>query len=437
MKGQMSKRLLILLALGMSLVGFGAALAGLAMAGGGAMSKTLDRDLDPVIIDGTAVSALAGFPVDQLFVYAYTDGVWRQIPAQVDEVTASGVYTTTGDGLLDVNDEIVFMAKDLGDQASPAKPITASLPISPGWYELAATDPISPTKKGWAYLVRSTVLTPTFTTDYVNLDMGLHRVNGATYSLGFATTFLGFDHLALSGSGVDILDRTKFRLDCSFPIRCPKTEELPELRDEGVKDGPVRAIVRARAGERVTSEWTLLAYSAKVSLRTSVDIPRLQGSGSVRFSTDFNEHATGAVYYSAVVTGGMAVDGVTDTVAALPLSLWWQVSTSNGTLIRVADTTPIGGIQSNYYVDRLEWDGSDTGDRRHYGDTGISIDDPKRSFTYLSSIYFLPDTQPNVGATYGAFFAHPLSATALLYGDPRPEKVFLPVVMKNATAQLK
>lgn len=433
MARRIPRHLSILLILALGLGGFGMAPVDLPPSESVAAAKTLNRDLEPVVITGTTVGALVGFPIPELFAYAYTNDLWRQIPAQVDEVTAEDVYTTTEDGLLDANDEIVFMAKDLGNQAPSARPISASLPISPGWYELEVTDPISPTQKGWAYLVHSTVLTPTFSADYVNLDTGLRRINGSTYSLGLATTFLGFDHLTLGSSGVEILDRTKFRLNCGLPIGCPKTEELPGSRHEFVKDGPVRVIVRALGGRLVTVEQALLAYGSMASSTISLHIRFFRGS--VRFSTDFNENATGAIYYSAVVTGGISVDGVTDTVAATPLSPWWQLSTSDGTLIQVADTTSIGGTQSNYYVDSSEWDGSDTGDRRHYGDTGVSIDDSNRSFTYLFNIYFLPDVQPNIGATYEALFTHPLSTTASLHGDPRPEKSYLPIVVKSASAQ--
>ena len=110
----------------------------------------------------------------------------------------------------------------------------------------------------------------------------------------------------------------------------------------------------------------------------------------------------------------MIVDGITDTVPITPTSSWWQLSTDSGTLVQVTDTSLMGGEQTNYYLDDSVWDPEDTGDQRSYGDTGVYIATPQDPLTYTFSIYFLPGTEPNVGATYEDFFTHPLSATTLL-----------------------
>lgn len=386
-------------------------------------AKALDRDLEPVIITGATVPVFNGRPLNQLFAYRFAGGVWQQIPAQVDEVTASGAYTTTEDALLDADDEIVFMTKDLGDQA-PGDPRTAEgFPDVAIWYELEVTDPISPTQKGWAYLIHSSELTQTFTADYVSFNTTLHRINGTSYSLGFGTTHPAFEYLALGRSSVDILDRTKIRLYCSVPLICPITEDkLRPLPDNLIKDGPVRVIVRGGRG---------LAYHSLVSWTTSyVNIPLF--AGDMRFTTDFTPAVSGTTFYNAAVPAGVTVDGITDTVAAEPFSPWWQLSTGMGTAIQVADTSPIGGNQTNYYVDDATWDSSDTGDRRHYGDTGIHITSPNLSFTYTFAIYFLPGSQPNVGETYAAYFSQPLVVTAQLQELELPVKVYLPTIQKGA-----
>jgi hypothetical protein len=394
------KRLLVLLSLVLGLGGFGVAVARLAAADSAVTTRTLDRDLEPVIITGAAVSALAGFPIDELFVYTYRGGGWEQIPAQVDEVTATGAYITTEDGLLDANDEVVFMAMDLGDQAVGMVPTADGQPISALWYEIEVTDPISPTRKGWAYLVRSSVLIPTFTADYVSFDSFLHRINGVTYHLGYATPRPWMDYLTLGDGMVDILDRAPKSRLC-FGIICFPESLSPDLQDDLIKDGPVRLIVR---------NGRVLAHGAMASW--TISVPDTGGASSIRFSADFNSAASGATYYNAVVPAGVTVDGITDTVPAEPVSPWWQLSTSDGTLIQVADTTSIGGTQYNYYVDNSEFDWLDTGDRLHYGDTGVYVADPNQSFTYTFTIYFLPGSQPNVGDTYEAYFMQPLLVAA-------------------------
>jgi hypothetical protein len=125
------------------------------------------------------------------------------------------------------------------------------------------------------------------------------------------------------------------------------------------------------------------------------------------------------------------MNGVPDNVAAQPLSPWWQLSTDTGTLIQVSDTSLLGGTQSNYYEDNLARDPDDTGDQRRYGDTGIYITNPSLAFTYRFSIYALLGRQPNVGATYEAYFEQPFSVTAQLFGDFSPEKIYLPLVVRN------
>ena len=392
-----------------------------ALAGGAVVAMTLDRTLEPVIVKGADLPDFLGAPVEHLFVYAYRDGAWVQIPAQVDEVTAEGKYTALEDGVLDGNDEVVFMAQDLGDRVPGMAPMEGGQPIAARWYEIAVVDPLDPAKKGFAYVVRSSTLSRTFTADYVSFDLDQHRLIGVTYRLGFATPKPWIDYLAFAGNETDILDRTKTRLFCRVPVICPITEaKLPDLQDDLIKDGPVRVIVR---GGRVQ------AYAAMAAWRTSIDLP--EGlAGDMRLSTDFNDAVVGATFYSAVVPQGVTVDGQPDTVSSTPLSPWWQLSTSWGTVLQVSDTSPIGGEQNNYYVDNAAIDTSDTGDQKHYADTGVYIVNPNLSFTYRFTIYFLPESQPNLGEMYASYFSQPLSVTAQLQRLELPEKVFLPVVIR-------
>jgi hypothetical protein len=80
-----------------------------------APARTLDRDLDPVIV--TALPAFNNVALAQLFVYAYQAGTWRQIPLQLDEMQGSKIVAS-GDGKLGAADQLVFMAADTGDKMS-------------------------------------------------------------------------------------------------------------------------------------------------------------------------------------------------------------------------------------------------------------------------------------------------------------------------------
>jgi hypothetical protein len=395
---------------------------------GASSAQTLTRDLEPVIFAGATISRLIGTPVDELWVYAYSGGVWTQIPAQVDEVTAVGSYVAIEDSLLDENDEIVFMAKDLGDQMASTLLFTGSLSIGHGWYEIEVTNPVSPAQKGWAYLVHSRVLTRTFAGDYVDFEPATHRINAETFSLGFATPNAWADYLTLGAGGVDILDRSKMRLLCQRRLDprtwlCPITEdEVEQLQDDLIKDGPVRVIVRA---------GRVLGYGSMATWTIVLNTPTYL-AGDIRFSMDFDPVVSGATYYNAAVPSGVTVDGVPDSVATEPLSPWWQLTTDAGTLVHVSDTDPIGGTASNYYEDDATIDNSDTGDQRRYGDAGIYVENPNLAFDYTFSVYALPGAQPNVGAAYEAFFRHPLSVKATLLGDTRPHKIYLPSTLRQS-----
>ena len=104
----------------------------------GQAPRTLDRDLDPVVLTGADIPLLAGSQPGEIVAFRYAGG-WEQIPVQIDEraeldyaivygeSTPSGITTldytdadtyagTDPDATFDDDDEIVFMAKDTGDR---------------------------------------------------------------------------------------------------------------------------------------------------------------------------------------------------------------------------------------------------------------------------------------------------------------------------------
>lgn len=385
-------------------------------------NPAVSRALEPVTLTGGDVVNLFGKPVDELFLFAYKNEGWQQIPVQIDEVTISGDYTSFENGILDNNDEIVFMVIDAGYQAPAGMPIDQILPTSAKWYELEVTDPTSPTNKSWTYLVHSTELT-TLNTDYVDFNPLTRRLHSEVYELGFPPFRYGADYLAL-GDGVDILDRTKSYLDCNLAA-CPITEEtMPFLPNHHVtKDGPVRVILHQNR---------LFAYGSMISWTKPYTIP-IGLNGSARTSTDFNQAASGSTYYNAAVPEGIVVDGSPDLVPAEPVSAWWQLSTDTGTIIQVNDVAVIGGTPSNFYIDDASLDQDDTGDQQHFGDTGIAVNFPNRNFDHHFIFYMLPDRQPNVGATYATFFSQPLQVSAIPHSSSDGSlfrMVYLPLVIK-------
>ena len=371
----------------------------------------------PVIVPGASLAHLAGAPTDDLFVYAYEDGGFDQIPFQADEM-AGGVYASTVGSPLDADDEVVFMASDLGGRPD-TEDLTATLPISDTWYRLEVTDPLSPTAKGWAYVVRSSSLTQTSTQTYTSFITPTERISTTAYSLGFLDGHPGLDYLEMYNSGKDVLDRTKIRATI---FGNPITEEaglLDSPPPAPVKQGPVRVIVQNRG---------VIGYRS--IFQTLVNVTSPAPISDARLSTDFSSQVSGATFYNGVVPGGVTIDGNPDTVAAEPLSPWWQVSDTSGTLVQVADTSGVGGTQTNYYEDEDTFDGQDTGDGMAYGDTGISVTSPNATITYKATMWVLPPDQPNVGETVAYQASNPLQVAALA-PPTLVYDLYLPLAVKN------
>lgn len=414
--------------------------------------KTLTRNLEPVVIKGSQVAQLLGAPADDLFVYTFAgNNLAGQIPVQVDKITAAGAYTVTQPALLAANDEIVFMAGDLGDRPAGTLLLTQTLTISPTWYEITVTDPLDPAKQGWAYLVRSSHLTQTNPTDYADFDTLNRRINTANYSLGFASTYPGLNHLTLGGSP-NLLDRTKLRVIFTlFGVSVSLTEiDLDDPQTNLIKDGPVRVIVQQKVAatpggiiSQAGLNTTNLAYAALVQSTAQItfSLPALVQISAVRSSADFNSDAAGATFYNANTAGGVAVDGVVDSVAATPFSYWSQLSHAAGRLVQVYDPTAAGGVPANFYCDDNNWSATpncdtplQTGDSASYGDSGVliegSLNSPARLTTWLFALPPAAGPAGNVGQVYGRYYFNRLVVAPTAQAGV--SIIYLPLIFKGS-----
>ena len=299
------------------------------------------RNFDPVIITGRQIAAFNGASVDDLFVYVYRDDVWKQVPAQIDEVDQFGSYVAPEDDILDANDELVFMAQDLGIELPDDGPPVASESSGVLWYEIHVRSSQNGSDVGWAYVLHSRDTESVVENmDYVRFDAETQRIVTNNYVLGFAGIRPWIDHLSLGDSAIDIVDRTKLRVFCELPIVCPINETLQQPPRGGlVKDGPVRVI--DRGGE-------LLAYKNLVVWTRELSKPA-EISGDVQLSMDFNNAAVGGTFYNDVVPDGTTIDGVPDTVPQTPYSPWWQVSTDQGAIVVAMDAHTLGGAHEYHY----------------------------------------------------------------------------------------
>lgn len=398
------------------------------------------RKQEPVILTGAQLPLVIGAPLDELYAYAYDGGDWAQIPFQIDEVDASGVYTVEN-GLLDENDELVFMAMDLGVQADPLAWIEDADSRNYPRYQVGVANPLNLAEQGWVYVYRSTTLAPGFA-DYVDWDEVNDRVLAGTYIAGFAPgVHPGLDSLELNGSGIDSVDRSKIRIEATcwlgpIPVSVTLTEE--DLNDQSDAmpdiDGPVR--VGSGNAEGVSWYYHSLYGSQVVFHVDDLESPVVCSSielNAVRISVDWLDPAiTGmapATYYDSNVPGGLPIDGSSDNVPTTPTITWEQVSGGQGSVVQVLDVTLGGGTLTNYYKDDQTTDPDDTGDGQSFGDAGFRADDPAGEVAFGLFNFVLDPGQPNVGALYRGYYENPLEVTVVAQGEVH--MLYLPLLSKQ------
>jgi len=441
-------RVLVTLALGLGLT-----LSVLWILGGLSGSARAERDMafahasfnrlhDPVVITGGLLSKLTGSPVDEILVYAYQDSTPIQIPFQIDERNASGIYVPSEDGQLDDNDELVFMAMDGGAWVDSAELEAGGTSITP-IYVITLTDPIDASRT-WAYVFRSADLARAATADYVSYDGVNDRITSSdVYAIGFNATHAFRDYLTLGESSVDLLDRDKVRITgtATIPPFPPFTVSATEqdITKTGVLaiDGPVR-VTRISTSTFLVVGVPVQATSALFAYRSLVVQPMVSIPGApvhvsyFRVSVDWNASALGMTYYDANNPSGVIIDGVPDTLTLAPAARWTQVTSNTGTLVNVIGIPAgIEGTQSTYYEDNNSAaDSGDTGDQLSYGDAGFQAADPNTgTYTILGQMYFLTGTTTNVGATYANYYDHPLQVEVAEYVGTF--KIYLPLLHRK------
>jgi hypothetical protein len=391
---------------------------------------SLDRTEDAVIVTGDKLPSFEGVAIDQLFVYAYSGGVWKQIPWQFDEV-AGGHITATEDALLDADDQLIFMASDTGDQSPTGSWIDNAGSQQYPRYEITVSDPISPARKGWVYVYRSATDTDTVTTDYVDYDETQWLFTSSRYTMGVIPYRMTVERLEMNGSGVDILDRTKFRIYVPDLTLLLTEENVSLAETPTVRDGRVRAFITLSGG---SNEITLMGYRSRYEFISDMDFSQVITSvGWMRLSADLSPAAVGSTYYDLNTSGGVPVDGHADPVATSPATDWWQVSGSSGTVVQIADLSQLGITRTNYYKDDETIDPNDTGDQRSYADCGTHVDHPDPHMVFHLWYYVLPANQANVGAVYRDYARNPLQSVASeqTYNPISTWDVYLPTLMRS------
>jgi hypothetical protein len=418
---------------------------------------TLNRPADPVVLKGAQLPALSSVVAGDLVAFRWVNG-WDQVPVQVDErkdVNFTNVYngavsanfvtsvyadpgTFTGadaNANVDSDDEVVFMAKDVGPEA-PADATDPAGVVGGSGVEVKVRSSLGGTDRdGWIYLFkRSGNLSPGAGESYVSYDFQL--LSGAyktTYKLAdgpnpentTVSTPYYVDHFsdrwlndqikvkAGDASEVDIIDRAKALL---APGNCGRSEDTFDDAEGAFvtnKVGPVRAIrsyVGANSGPITQREH--IFYEQREDIRTFLRV-HSGIPGPIDFF-DYSAAAVGMTYRNNANTGGVTIG-------------WESVDGPQGGLSMAhSSTTDIPGLvtSSFYFDDSTPGGGAETqctGDAQAIGQSGpwvrtspLPNTDPRTTpFNSLSStrtIYFEEPGKAD-GAARAAQAASPFQFT--------------------------
>lgn len=402
----------------------------------------IDRPQDPVIVPGAVFTAFNGVALNEFALYVFEAGTWRPIPFQIDEVDLSGTLVISDDGLLDPNDELVFMAADAGEQAAADEWVADPLARLSPRYAIQVTDPLSSAAQAWAYLYRSTAL-PHSSNSYLTWDEAGQQVDAISYTAAFSPSMVGLAHMTINGIGVDVLDRQKIRAAVTLgPFTVSFDEEslvslgliTPTIHLPAV--GPVRAATGSGAlraafyGERYefifTVDTSALAGLPVDYITSTLDLrdPTLTGLNT---------------YYDSNTPAGVPIDGAPDPIPATPPIDWYQVSGGpggpGGFVLAIPQVGAGGGSVANFYKDDNTFDPDDTGDGVSYANAGVGIDQPGQVISMTLTVSILPPgTATNMGDTYFTWLLNPPGATASIQHlpptVPPPNLLFLPLLRR-------
>lgn len=200
----------------------------------GATARTLIRFQDPVILPTGLLHALPDHRTAKCRLYRLQGGSLEPVPFQFDARDDDGdlVFPKTPaaeEFIFDDNDELVFMAKDVGDRAGREM----LPPDSDGALEIVVTDPIDGTV-GWAYLVHfADQVPPRSPIRYATFDEKTNEVRALFYRMTYFPGRNFFTGMRITpeggGTGENLLSRMKVRVQ-------PNSRGMARLGDRA-RDG--------------------------------------------------------------------------------------------------------------------------------------------------------------------------------------------------------
>ncbi len=352
----------------------------------GAVSAQLSRKYDPVVIEGKYLPKALGTIPHNLRLFVWKDGEFKQVPFQIDERFEEMLYwqwtrrrremvyaLSFGDKVkpdpnpyFDANDELAFMAKDLGEKA-PEGVLPRGAEVC---QEIMVKDSLKE-NAGFAYLCSFKNPPPVVDTQYVFLGGENNIFIGQTYKIGYNQHQLFFDQLQLGKFpkfGPDVADRFKINYDVygvygAIVYTLSNSDINGFLR--GIKIGPVRIIKEVVS---VTESWPhvqnrllhhIYYYPYHIEWDMETRAPINWGplnDYTYSLSLDLSPNVEGSIFLSEKNPVPVVIDGVLDEEELnmdYGPQLWEAVSTKWGTIYNHL-TLPLKAKElypDLYYVD--------------------------------------------------------------------------------------
>ncbi len=404
-----------------------------------------ERKSDFVEIQGDELPSLHGRPVELFELLALQDGMLKPIPFQIDErvPTGKGRFawvlplgpaggTIKDDARLDADDELVFMAKDLGLQAGPELKGRISSPA----VEIEVTDPINGAK-GYVYFGAAAGIPRLSPEDYVDYDADRDYIKTAVYDIGHSEVFpiahnLNVVKKEAGGEGVDLIDIFKQRLLATAffgKIKFDKRAKDWTSDISAYKDGPVRVIRRNENHLFLTKRIKSPSlYTQTFYLRDTFWFPgevnapfrlsRLITSLDIFLATEFCRNAVGMEFTSNSIRESVLIDGITSPQEQA-LDRWvdqeWQLVTgSQGTWInRTVLGTGLEAVRRDlFYAEDVLQEDPPEEEPGIIGKLGIALDKIEQleggRYSFRSYIHFPEHFKPGDERNILNLLDHPL-----------------------------
>ncbi|MDZ7724555.1 MAG: FlgD immunoglobulin-like domain containing protein [candidate division KSB1 bacterium] len=421
---------------------------------------------EPYVRSGWSFRAFEGESVDHIFLFAYDSqiGEFKMMPFQIDEriyalddlkegSTYRRTYFKPDDGLMDNDDEVVWMVRDMGDKAPEAAWIDNAESRHYQRVELKLYEKDREDQAAYAYAFCSSTIPDTVPRPYdLSYDQDVDAVSSHIYKVGFNESSGILDDIMIKapyGNGIDVLDTQKIRVAGALLLGPnlqfqPGRGGQPDLNERDflyiypfdgenaylkITEQPVVRLIReVRLTIILGGFLTLDDLATPITTKFYPYSGQLEGglvlnqevldnafptSGGVtmefdqvRHSFDFNENAIGMKFMNSR-NSGVLIDGNPDDVDHTitnedTIRVWTLSSGDQGTVftyLSLNDTSSLKESYLYYYDDKSGGNddnstvtGGDTGDGKSYGDHGFKVVNGQ-SFELNFNAYFLPSNQ--------------------------------------------